>query len=92
MECTIDYMDLVRLIETTWFGKDNADVVATFLEDCIDFQLDLTNYLWNILPFFVQVFDTMEEAEEYRKNNYEEDYWEDCTIYDTGNGVYFEGC
>ena len=89
----LQYMDLVRFFEAHDFTKEVSETVADYLTSCIDFELDLNNYVWNILPFYVQIFNSKEEAIEYRNSNYSKEYWEDCQIYVCENGkVYFEGC
>lgn len=85
----IAWYDLQTIL-SDGFGYDNhvANVVADYLDEQLDF--DLTTYIWNVLPYFVEVFDTKEEALEYIER--EEFDVEECIIYECENykGVYLE--
>ena len=91
LKCTIQYGDLIRILKA--FGyKDGAETVADYLTENIDYTLDLSNYIWNILPFFVETFNSKEEAIEHRNNNYEKKHWDNCIIHKCVEGsVYFQG-
>ena len=90
MTFKIDYNDLQRIIKALGYDKHTAIVVADYLDECIDYELNLSNYLWNILPYFVQVFKTKTEAEEYIKEELTDSA--DLTLYECKNyqGVYLE--
>lgn len=92
LKCEIQYDDLVKILKA-FDCQEDASVVADYLTENIDYTLDLSNYLWNILPFFVQTFESKIDAIEYCKDNYDETYWENCKIYECEDGcTYFEGC
>lgn len=85
----INYPDLIRIIESFGYDNHTATVVADYLDECVDYELDLSYYLWNTLPFNVIVFKTKSEAEEYIKNQLTS---ADYTLYECEhfNGIYLE--
>lgn len=89
MAFKIEYYDLQTIL-SKGFGYDNhtATVVADYLDE--QFEVDLTAYIWNVLPYFVEVFNTKVEALEYIESNGFN--MEDCVIYECSNynGVYVE--
>ena len=89
----MEYFDLERLLSTYDFIDDfDASIIATYIDDCIDWELDFTSYVWNTIPFCsVCLKGGKKEALEYIKDNLccDED---DCVIYEceTLGGVYLE--
>ena len=92
LKCTIEYNDLVRILRE--FNCDcDESVVAEYLIDNIDYTFNLSRYIWDKLPFFVETFDDKISAIEYCKENYDKEHWKDCKIYECEDGsTYFEGC
>lgn len=88
MSFKLAYYDLQRLIKAFGYDEHTATVVADYLDECIDFEMNLTYYLWNILPYFVHVFKTKAEALEYIENESVSEY----KLYECENykGVYLE--
>ena len=89
MAFKLEYNDLIRLIEACGNDDFTARVVADYLDECVDYDMDLSAFLWNGLLFNVQVFKTKEEAEKY----IEEELCcnkEDCTLWEGNFGVYLE--
>lgn len=88
----INYPDLIRIIKS--FGYDNhaATEVADYLDECVDYDLDLTYYIWNILPYNAHIFKTKLEAEEYIKTQLSDLSSDDYTLYECENykGIYLE--
>ena len=88
LKAKISYNDLVKFIMA--FGKEEvvAVTVADYLTSCIDYEMDLSFYIWNTLLFNVMIFDSAEEVDEYI-NNMLSCTKEDCIIYKAGNGKYY---
>ena len=88
MSFKLAYYDLQRLIKALGYDQHTATVVADYLDECIDFELNLTDYLWNVLPYFVHIFKSKKEALEYVKEQKVREY----TLYECENyeGVYLE--
>ena len=81
MGFNIDYMDLVRIIKA--FGQDNdeASIIADYLDECIDYDMDLSYYLWNTMLFNVGIVKGgKQQAEKWIDENLCCNV-EDCTIY-----------
>ena len=86
MSFNIDYNDLVRILKNTYgYEEFTAKVVADYLDECIDFDLDFTHYVWNTLPYNVSIFETKEEALRYvgDENLSSNDY----TLYECSEGL-----
>lgn len=92
MAFKLDYPDLQKVIEAFGYDKHTATVVADYLDECVDYDLDLSHYIWNTLPYNVEVFETKEEAEDYIKDQLSSLTSDDYTIYECKNykGVYLE--
>ena len=88
LKAKISYTDLVRFIMVFGKREDVAFTVADYLTSCIDYEMDLSFYLWNTLLFNVMIFDSAEEVDEYI-NNMLSCTKEDCTIYKAENGKYY---
>ena len=88
MAFNIEYGDLVRLIKAVGRDDFTAEVVADYLDE-LDFDIDLSMYLWNTLLFNVEVFKTKEEGEKYVEDNLCCDI-EDCVVREGNFGVYLE--
>lgn len=88
MSFRIGFNDLVKLLETYGY-EDSAKIIADYLDECIDYEFDLSYYLWNTLLFNVQCFDTKKEALEYIDDKLCVDE-KDCKIYEGHFGVYLE--
>ena len=91
MSFNIGYNDLVRILKAFGHDENSSIIVADYLDEQVDYDMDLSHYLWNTLLFNVMVFDTKEEALDY----IEEDLGcekEDCILYEceNDNGVYLE--
>ena len=91
MAFNIRFNDLIKIIKA--FGHDDftAEVVADYLDE-LDYDIDLSYYLWNTLLFNVEVFETKDEALQYIEDNLCCEV-EDCTIYECSDGfkgVYLE--
>lgn len=89
MAFKLEYYDLVTLLEAKGHDNFTAKVVADYLDECIDYDMDLSLFLGNGLLFNVQVFKTKEEAEKY----VDEELCcskEDCTIWEGNFGTYLE--
>ncbi len=68
MSFKINYFDLQRIIKAFGYDNHTAEVVADYLDECVDYEIDLSYYLWNTLPYNVTIFKSKSEAEEYIKN------------------------
>ena len=92
MTFKIDYNDLQRIIKAFGYSEHTAVVVADYLDECVDYEKDLSFYLWNTLPYNVKIFETKEEAEEYIKDQLSYCSSDDYTLYECENykGVYLE--
>jgi hypothetical protein len=88
MAFNLQFMDLKIIIKAYGYDEETATIVADYLDE-LDYDVDLSYYIWNTLPFNVEVFKTRKEAEEYVKDNLCCDI-EDCTIYVSNNGTYLE--
>lgn len=89
MTFKIEFNDLVRIIKAYDYDDSTAQIVADYLDECIDFELDLTHYIWNTLIFNVATFKTKEEALQY----IDDDLCcnpEDCTIWEGNFSTYLE--
>lgn len=87
MSFKLAYYDLQRLIKAFGYDEHTAVVVADYLDD-IDFDLDLTHYLWNVLPYFVHIFKSKKKALEYVEEQKADEYkLYECENYE---GVYLE--
>lgn len=85
----LEYYDLERLIKALGYDDFTATVVADYLDEC-SCECNLTGYLWNVLPYMVEVFDKKEDVLKYvNDEGLEED---DYTLYkcDNLNGWYLE--
>ena len=81
----IGYNELVRLLnEVHKFEETVAYAVADYLTECIEYELDLDNYIWNTLLFNVVILDSKEEALKYIEENLCCNV-DDCKIYETNN-------
>lgn len=90
MSFVIGFNDLKQiLIKTFDYDEFTATVVADYLDECIDYEFDLTYYVWNTLLFYVQVFKTKSEALEYIDNELSVEV-KDCKIYEGHFGTYLE--
>lgn len=86
----MDYMDIVSLLKYHDYDDVVSSTVADYLTSCIEYTLDLNEYIWNTLLFNVQIFDTKEEAKNYIIENLTCPI-DDCVIYKANNGkVYLE--
>lgn len=91
IECSMQYYDLERLLNAV-YGEDYTDfieTVACYLTEYVDYQIDLTTYMWNAMLFNVHVFDTREECDNWIKDNVSNGYENDCTIYECSNGKFY---
>ncbi len=95
MSFKINYFDLITIFEDAFgFSNFDATVIANYLDDCIDYELDLRKYIGNTLAFnSVCLKAGKKEALQYIEENLTVSV-EDCTIYecDEVNGVYLEWC
>ena len=89
MSFKIGFNDLVRIIKAYDYDDDTAQIVADYLDECIDFELDLTYYIWNTLLFNVATFKTKKEALQYIDDNLCCDV-KDCKIFEGSFGTYLE--
>lgn len=85
----IGFNDLVRFLKALDFDEFTANVVADYLDECIDFEFDLSGYVWNTLLFSVEVFHTKDEALQYIEDNLGCSV-KDCKIYEGNFGTYLE--
>ena len=81
----IGYGDLVKIIKALGHDDFTAEVVADYLDE-LDYDIDLSYYLWNTLLFNVEVFKTKDEALQYIEDNLCCEV-EDCTIHECSGGV-----
>ena len=87
LECKINYSELIRLLKAFDYKQDSAETIADYLTECVDYTLDLSNYLWNVLPYFVHLFDDKNEVVDFLHD--EGITSDDCTIYETSNGKFY---
>ena len=80
----IEFNDLVRFLKHMNYEEDVAVAVADYLTECIDYEFELSQYIWNTLLFNVVIVDSKKEALQYIKENLCCDV-EDCIIYETCN-------
>ena len=94
MTFKLAYYDLIRLIKVYGYSEHTATVVADYLDECIDYEMDLSYYIWNTLPYFVAVFKTKEEARKFIESELSSVNPDDLTLYECENykGVYLEWC
>ena len=84
----IEYMDLVRLLKCIGKDTETAETVADYLTSCIEYEFDLSQYIWNTLLFNVQIFDSKEEVEKYIQEELTCSR-KDCKIYEAENGKWY---
>lgn len=89
MSFKIKYYDLVRILEAYGEDYDSASIIADYLDECIDYDMDLSFYLWNT-RLNVCCFDTKEEALDWINDNLSSDGCEDCILFEGECGVYLE--
>ena len=87
----ISYMELRRLLIAHGYDYKVASTVADYLTSCVDFELNLEQYIWNTLLFNVVILDSKEEALKYVEDNLCCDV-EDCVIYGTENNKWYLEC
>lgn len=92
MSFKISYFDLQTIIKAFGYDEHTAIVVADYLDECVDYDLDLTYYIWNILPYNAYIFKTKLEAEKYIKTQLSDLSSDDYTLYECENykGIYLE--
>ena len=91
MTFKIKYNDLVKILEAFGEEDDSAKIIADYLDECIDYDMDLSFFLWNTRLFNVCCFDTKEEALEWIEDNLDcNGESVDCTLFDGECGVYLE--
>ena len=90
---TMEYYDLERLLNSYNHVDDfEASIIADYIDECIDFELDFNQYIWNVVPFNMVVLKGgRDEALRYIDENLCCNI-EDCTIYESVElgGVYLE--
>lgn len=87
MSFKIEFNELVKLLEAHGEEPDCARIIADYLDECIDYELDLSYYLWNTL-LQVNCFDTKKEAFEYMKaDSIDSNH---CILWEGNYGVYLE--
>lgn len=84
LSAKIGYNDLVKCIQAFDYSEEVSVAIADYLTECIDYEMDLTYYIWNTLLFNVEVLDSKEEALQYIEDNLCVGV-EDCKIYETCN-------
>ena len=93
VEIKLEYDELERLLQSYDFIDDfEASVIADYIDECIDFELDFNQYVWNVVPFsMVCLKGGKEEALKYIEDNLCCDV-EDCIIYECKEvgGTYLE--
>ena len=91
----MEWYDLERLLKTYDFIDDfEAGIIASYIDDCTDWGMDFTQYVWNVIPFCaVCLKGDKKEALQYIEDNLCCDV-EDCVIYECTElgGVYLEWC
>lgn len=75
----IEWYDVSRLLQFFGYKSNEADIIADYLDNCTT-DYDLTNWIWNVLPYNVQIFDTKKEALEYIDEELDSSH-EECTLY-----------
>lgn len=81
MSFNINFNDLVKIIKAYGYDDSTAKIVADYLDECIEFEMDLTYYLWNAL--------LLAEALDYIEENLTVGA-EDCTVWEGNFGTYLE--
>ena len=89
MSFNISYPDLVRIIKSFGHTETYAQIVADYLDERIDYEMDLSFYLWNTLLYNIRCFKNKEKALEYVENEVKCSI-KDCIIYEGEFGVYLE--
>lgn len=92
MSFKIEYMDLVRIIKSYGFDDFTAKMIADYLDECINFELDFSKYIWNTALFNVAVIEgDKSDALQWIEDNLCVGA-EDCIIYENTNlyGCYIE--
>lgn len=92
MAFNLEYNDLIRIIKAFGYEEHTAIVVADYLDEVVDYDLDLSHYIWNTLPYNVQIFKTKAEAEEYINDQLSDLNSDEYTVFECENykGVYLE--
>ena len=92
MSFKIEYMDLVRFIKAYGFNEFTATMIAEYIDECIDYEMDLSYYIWNTVNYNVAVLKGDNSvALQYINDNLTCDR-EYCIIYESERlgGVYIE--
>lgn len=82
MSFKIRYGDLQRILIEFGASREDAPVIADFLDEYIDFEVDLSHYLWNTMLFNIAIVNGgKKEALEWIDENLCCSA-EECTIYE----------
>ncbi len=90
MKAKIEFNELFKLINCYEDNENNALTIADYLDN-VDYEVDLSHYIWNTRIFNVEILDSKEDAIKYVQNNLCCDV-DDCTIFesDVTDKVYLE--
>lgn len=88
MAFELEYFDIITLLNKVGI-TEGAGVIASYLLDCIDYDLNLSYYIWNTALFNVQIFDNKKDALTWIDKELCVAL-EDCILYETDEGVYLE--
>lgn len=86
LQCNMQWFDVIRLLESYGYGED-SETIADYLTACIDYEINLTDYIGNILPYNVYLFDKKDEIDKYLEDegiDYNSIKWYKCD-----NGTYY---
>lgn len=81
LQCNMQWFDVVRLLKSYGYDSDNAETVADYLTACIDYEINLTSYIGNILPYYVHIFENKEDMDKYLEDEsigYDDIKWYKC--------------
>lgn len=87
LECTIEYNDLKKILEQHFENEKFIETVTCYLTEVVEYTIQLSRYLWDVLPYFVEVFDTKEECLKWINENYTNADLDNFIIYECSNGL-----
>lgn len=88
----LNYDNLVNLIKSYGYDDFTSEMVADYIDECVDYELDFNQWIWNVLPFNVVIIKGDKEDAIKYFNEHIGGNIEDTTIYvsDFLGGVYLE--
>lgn len=89
VECILEYKEIINILEQHLSDKDTIETVACYLTEAVEYTIQLSRYIWDILPYFVEIFDTKEECLKWIDENYTNYDLDNFIIYECSNGLVY---